>query len=96
MQNVIKLHVRVKPNAKCNEILSVLESDGAIIVKLSVKQAPERGKANIAVINLLSDVLKIKKRDIEIIHGDTDQNKFLHIKNTNKSVLDHLMKNFLQ
>lgn len=62
--------VRVHPGAKKNE---VTQEDG--VLKVSVSAAPEKGKANKAVIELLSKTLKIKRSQIEIISGETSSNK---------------------
>ena len=68
------LPVRAHPGARRNEIRGV--QDG--MLKVSVTQAPEKGKANKAVIELLSKKLGLKKSQIELLSGDTShQKKFL-------------------
>lgn len=68
------LPVRAHAGAKRNEIRGI--QDGAL--KASVTQAPEKGKANKAIIELLADALSLKKSQIELISGETSsQKKFL-------------------
>jgi uncharacterized protein (TIGR00251 family) len=60
--------VRVKPSARKNGIVGT--HGGAL--KVSVNAPPERGKANDAVVALLSDLLQA---DVEITAGLTSQDK---------------------
>ena len=45
------------------------------IVKVKIREVPEDGKANIAVIDVLSKNLKIAKSNIKIISGFTNSHK---------------------
>lgn len=65
------LAVRAHPGARRNEIAGV--QDGAL--KISVTQAPEKGKANKAVIELLAKKLGLKKSQIELTAGETSHQK---------------------
>jgi uncharacterized protein (TIGR00251 family) len=68
------LPVRAQPGARRNEIRG--EQDGSL--KVCVTQAPEKGKANKAIIEMLSKSLKLKKSQIELLSGETShQKKFL-------------------
>ena len=63
----IVLPVRAHAGARRNEIRG--EQDG--MLKVSVTQAPEKGKANKALIAVLSEGLSLKKSQIELISGAT-------------------------
>jgi uncharacterized protein (TIGR00251 family) len=65
------LPVRAHPGARRNEIRGL--QDGAL--KVSVTQAPEKGKANKAVIELLSKQLGLRKSQIELLAGETSSQK---------------------
>jgi hypothetical protein len=65
------LPIRAHPGARRNEIRGV--QDG--MLKVSVTQAPEKGKANKAVIELLAKKLGLKKSQIELIGGETSHQK---------------------
>ena len=43
--------------------------------KLRVAAAPERGLANDALVALLSDALRLPRRDIELVTGETARDK---------------------
>jgi len=71
----MKIFVRVKPIAKRNEIKAV-DSNHLII---SVKESPVNGKANQAVIELLSKFYKIPKSKILIKSGIKSREKIIEI-----------------
>ncbi len=70
----MKLHVRVIPNAKKSQIV---EWTADKILKVKIAAVPEDGKANAALIEFLSQAMKIKKRDITLISGETSRSKVL-------------------
>jgi uncharacterized protein (TIGR00251 family) len=69
--------IRAHAGARRNAILGVRA--GAL--RVAVTAAPEKGKANQAIIALLSKVLGISKSGIEIISGETSPQKRLLVQN---------------
>jgi len=70
----IVLPVRAQPGAKKN----ALTGEHAGQLKVSVTQAPEKGKANAAIIEVLAAGLGLKRSQIELLAGETSgQKKFL-------------------
>ena len=68
------LPVRAHAGAKRSEIRDV--HAGAL--RVSVTQAPEKGKANKAIVALLAEALGLKKSQLELLAGETSpQKKFL-------------------
>lgn len=65
------LPVRAQPGSRRNEIRG--EQGG--MLKVCVTQSPEKGKANKALIELLSKKLDLKKSQIELIAGETSHQK---------------------
>jgi uncharacterized protein len=65
------LPVRAQPGARRNEIRGV---QGGML-KVCVTQSPEKGKANKALVELLSKSLAVKKSQIELIAGETSHQK---------------------
>lgn len=49
------------------------------VIKIRVSAAPERGKANAALIAFLSRQLGVNKDAIDILHGHTSRNKTVTI-----------------
>jgi len=66
-----RLRLRVKPGARKNGILGV--HDGAL--RVGVTAAPEKGKANRAVLSVLADVLGLAPSDLKILSGRTSSTK---------------------
>jgi len=72
----IVVPVRAHAGARQNAVLG--ERQGAL--RIAVTAAPEKGKANRAIIDLLSDRLGVAKSSIELIAGETTpQKRFLVI-----------------
>ena len=66
-----KIKVKVKPNAKREEIKE-LEKD---YFEIKTTAVPEKGKANKKVMEILSKYLKIPKSKIKLIKGDKSKEK---------------------
>ena len=47
--------------------------------KLRVRQAPERGRANGAVLDLLSDALHVPRAQLELVRGGTARDKVVAV-----------------
>ncbi len=68
------LPVKASPGARENAFRGV--HDGQL--KVSVTAAPEKGKANKAIIEMLARTLELKRSQIEIVAGETScEKKFL-------------------
>lgn len=61
------LPVQAQPGARRNGITGV----HAGRLKVAVTQAPEKGKANKALIEVLSEALGVKRAQIELLSGET-------------------------
>lgn len=80
-ENGLRFTVRVTPKAGRNKIQSVMrDADGNLLLKIAVTEVPEDGKANQAVIKLLSKSFGVAKSDIEILSGETARVKKLFMR----------------
>jgi uncharacterized protein (TIGR00251 family) len=84
----VRLRLRVAPKAARARIMG--EHGGAL--KLAVTEAPERGKANAAVIELLARELRVSKREIAIVSGETAQDKVVEISGVSELALRALVE----
>jgi len=73
----VSLAVKVSAGAKISRLLGFL-TDGTL--KLAVAQAPEKGKANAAVVKLLAGIFKVREDNIQIARGQTSPAKVVKIK----------------
>lgn len=72
---MIKLGVKVVPGASSSKIVGWLGDE----LKIRISEAPEKGKANRAVVKLLAKHLEISASDIKIISGHSSSHKKLEI-----------------
>ena len=72
--NIINVHVTPKSGRDC---LCGLEPDqkGMPLLKIKVTAPPDKGKANMAVCNLLSKSIKVPKSKINVIRGHKSRYK---------------------
>jgi len=74
------LTAHVKPNARTNAITAWLDDTTA---KISVTAAPEKGKANEAVVRLLADHFNVPASSITLVRGSTTRMKQFEIPSKN-------------
>jgi len=70
-------NVKVIPHAKQNKVIE--DND---ILRVYTTTAPEHGRANGAVIELLSEYFKVSKSSISIVRGSTSHSKVIRICNS--------------
>ncbi|OGF35047.1 hypothetical protein A2482_01095 [Candidatus Falkowbacteria bacterium RIFOXYC2_FULL_48_21] len=69
------INVKVSPKSSHNEVTKL--DDSHFCVKVTA--APDKGKANDAAIELLSDYFHVAKSRIYIVSGKTSRNKTVEI-----------------
>ena len=67
----VEFAVKASPGSRENEIRGVVDG----VLKISVTAVAEKGKANAAIIKLLSKELRIAKNRIELTSGATTSRK---------------------
>jgi uncharacterized protein (TIGR00251 family) len=65
------LNVHAQPGARRNGVLG--ERAGAL--RLAVTAAPERGKANAAIADLLGELLGCRTSEVSLLSGETSRRK---------------------
>ena len=87
----MRVALKVTPRAAEDRIAGIAQdADGRAVIKVSVTAAPDRGKANQAVIRLLAKTWRIPKTRIEIVTGVSDRRKGLHIAGEPTQLLQQL------
>ena len=87
MENGIVVSVKVQPNFSKDRVVGKYIDQ----IKVAVTVAPEKGKANKAVIRLFAKWLGIKSSDIQIISGETSRDKELFVRNITEEDLYRLV-----
>ncbi|MEV4610075.1 DUF167 domain-containing protein [Neorhizobium sp. LMR1-1-1.1] len=76
----IRLSIKLTPNGGRNAIDGIeTDAEGNAFLKARVSAVPEDGKANKALITLLSKKLRVPKSSISFISGETARKKILRI-----------------
>jgi uncharacterized protein (TIGR00251 family) len=82
----MKIVVKVKPNAKVEEVERVTQPSLLLedkkeldVYKVSVKAPPVGGKANKAVIKALADYFDVAPSLVNLVSGTTSKNKIFEI-----------------
>ncbi|MEW6094134.1 MAG: DUF167 domain-containing protein [Chloroflexota bacterium] len=70
------LAVRVTPRARKNEIVEVL-NDGTVKIRLTAP--PVNGKANVALLKFLAEVLEVPVSRLEVVAGATGRDKLISV-----------------
>lgn len=68
--------VRAMPNAPRSEVAGTVED----AVKIRIKAPPVEGKANKALVEFLAETLGLRRRDVELLRGETGRNKQLLVR----------------
>jgi len=76
----LTLNIKVTPKSqKTQLIISNIDLDGKINLKIKVRGIPEKGLVNEELINYLAKSFHIAKSNCQIISGMTSRNKIIHI-----------------
>jgi uncharacterized protein (TIGR00251 family) len=70
----LRLEIKVFPKSSREELV---EKDG--VLKAYIKAAPDKGKANKALVALIAKKYKVKKNDVTIVTGQTSRNKVVEV-----------------
>jgi hypothetical protein len=84
--------VRASTAARRNAVTGV--RDG--MLRVSVTQAPERGKANEAIMVVLAKALGVRKSQVELVSGATSRQKRFLIRNVTAAGLGERIADVVQ
>ena len=80
--------VIVQPRGSKNEILG-LQGDA---LKLRLTAPPVEGAANKMCIDFLAKSLKVRKSDVEIVHGQRSRTKKMLVRSARRKKIESLLK----
>ena len=88
----LTIRLRVTPKASRNGIAGFYENgDGVVSLKVTTTAQPEKGKANKAVIAILSKRFHKPKSRFSVVHGETDRNKTILIDGDSNEIKSWLL-----
>lgn len=89
----VTLSVRLTPKGGRDAVDGVeIMSDGKPVLKARVRAAPEDGKANAALVELIARALRVPRSCIEIAAGHTSRVKTLEISGDGAELAEALAK----
>ena len=88
-----RIAVRVQPGARTDALVGRLASGE---YKLSVTAPPEEGRANEAVVELLAELLGLKRRQLELKRGATSRSKVFEVTGLDDAEVDVRMSSKLE
>jgi uncharacterized protein (TIGR00251 family) len=83
-RNGLAFHVIARAGGRKNEVRGV--HDGAL--RVSVTAAPEKGKANAAIVELLAAALELPRGRIELVAGETNPRKTFLVRDIDAEELE--------
>ncbi len=87
----VRVALRVAPGAARNRMGGLVrDADGGTALKVSVTAAPDRGRANAALIKLLSRAWRVPKGAITIAAGAGARHKVVHVAGDPRELLGRL------
>ena len=91
MASGVRIEVRLTPKAARNMILGVrAAADGRGQLCVKVTAAPERGKANRALLRLLAESWQMPVSRFQLLAGETDRNKIVLLEGSAAKLLPRL------
>ena len=91
VQGGVRVAVRLTPRARRNRVDGLAgEAGGGVALKVAVTAAPEAGKANAALVELLARAWRVPKSSISVVRGATDRHKTLLVAGAPQALLDQL------
>lgn len=85
----LSVRLRLTPGGRANRIDGVAADAGGIPhFKAQVTAAPEKGKANQALVKMLAKEWGVAKSDIEVVQGQTARNKTLLIRGDGRALAE--------
>jgi uncharacterized protein YggU (UPF0235/DUF167 family) len=77
MAEGLGIRVHARPGARRDAVEGLrAEADGSLALRVSVRAAPEDGKANAAIARLLAAEWDVPKSRLRLVSGATDRRKF--------------------
>ena len=80
----VRLEVHAKPRAKKSEVLG----ERGDAVEIALAAPPVDGAANEELVRFVAKVLQLRKRDIELVRGDTSREKLLSISGLRRAEIE--------
>jgi uncharacterized protein YggU (UPF0235/DUF167 family) len=75
----LRLCLRVTPKSRSDAISAIEDGPEGLRLKIKVRAAPEKGKANAAVLALLAEAWAVSPSAVSLLLGETGRDKIAFI-----------------
>lgn len=79
IQGGVRLHLFIQPKSSRNEVVGLHNGE----IKIKITAPPVEGQANKCLIEFLSDLFDVPKRNIEVAKGETGRHKKVDVVGVN-------------
>lgn len=84
----VRLHLFIQPKASKNEVVGPHNGE----IKIKITAPPIDGRANEGLIEFMSDLFDIPKRDVLLIKGDTGRHKVVELSGLSEETVRGILK----
>ncbi|WII70617.1 DUF167 family protein [Bdellovibrio sp. 22V] len=84
----VRLHLFIQPKASKNEVVGPHNGE----LKVKITAPPIDGRANEGLIEFLSDLFDVPKRNITLVKGDTGRHKTVDVLGIDVSAVQELLR----
>lgn len=88
IQGGVRLHLFIQPKASKNEVVGPHNGE----IKIKITSPPVDGEANAGLIEFLSKLFKIPKRDITLVKGETNRHKVVELAGVSMTQAREILK----
>jgi uncharacterized protein len=87
----VRVAIRLSPRAKADRLNGVAVGvGGRRMVAAMVSAAPEDGRANMALLQLLAQAWRLPRRDLSLVGGAASRHKTVHIAGDPQQLVERL------
>ncbi len=90
VKDCVLLHISLVPKSSVDLVEGIIEGPTGCVLRVKVRALPDKGKANQAVLHLLSKWLKIPKSSFELTSGARSKLKTIKISGDLQEILKKL------
>jgi uncharacterized protein (TIGR00251 family) len=87
----VRVPIHLQPRGRVDRVIGVAAAaGGGRVIKVSVKEPAEDGRANEALLQLLARTWQLPRSDLAIVAGAASRQKIVHISGDPRQLLEHL------
>lgn len=87
----VRVPIHLRPRGRVDRVIGLANAaGGGQVIKASVKEPAENGRANEALLQLLAQAWNLPRRDLAIVAGAASRQKVVYISGDPRQLLEHL------